>query len=104
MIQVHIAKDALDHAGHEALVGQRIVESLRQAGVPVEGFFALRGVPKGSLTFSNSEDLDGVVHSFTWSEDAFDILDEFSAKPVRSQLKNGSVVYKSGRHAEDDEL
>lgn len=101
MIEIHIGKDKLDHHGHETLVGRRLIESLRQAGVPVVGEFAIRGVTKGTLIYQDLDELDGVMHSFKWLEDD---KDKPTGKPVRTQLKNGSVVYKTGRHAEDDEL
>lgn len=101
MITVIIAKDMLDHAGHECLVGERIIKSLKKAGIPAEGFFALRGVKKGTLLYSSDEDIDGVNHKYTWTEDTDDVG---RGKPVRTQLKNGAIVFKTGRHAEDDEL
>lgn len=101
MIRIEISKDGLDRAGHETLVGRRMIESLRAAGIPVLGEFAFRGVQRGTIAYAAENDLGADVHVFVWSEDE---NDNSTKGFVRTNLKNGSVVYKNGRHAEDDEL
>lgn len=103
MIEVQIAKDRFDRAGHDVLVGQRIIGCLREAGVPVIGtVFTMRGIERGSLTYANGDDLDGDVHVYTFKENDADVK---VGKPLRSNLKNGGVCRKYGVHAEaDDEL
>lgn len=106
MIEVHIAKDRLDVREHDTLVGMRIIKSLREAGIPVIGTtFSMRGIERGSLTYTNGDDIDGDTHVYTFKEDEKDVK---VGKPLRANLKNGAIVYKTGRHAvvvdEDDEL
>ena len=98
MIKVEISMGTIDRAGHETLVGSLICSSLKQAGIPAIGTFALRGVERGSLTYETN--IERSKHMFVWREDEDDREKTF----IRSQLKNGAVVFKSGRHAEDDEL
>ena len=97
MINVEISMGTIDRAGHETLVGNLICASLKKAGIPAIGTFALRGVERGSLTYET--DHEHSKHSFAWREDEDDRENKF----IRSQLKNGAVVFKSGRHAEDDD-
>lgn len=96
MIQVEISAGTLVPEKHEILIGEKIVKNLKAAGIPVEGFFTVRGVRRGQLMYETS----GSIHKFTWREGESDSL----ANAVRSQLHDGSPVIKGGKHAEDDEL
>ncbi len=105
MIEVQIAKDKLDAEGHDALVGIRLIGSLKQAGIPVIGTsFSMRGITHGTLTYSNTSDLDGPVHRFVWRENDQDHALDKQVKGLKSKLPNGAIVIKTGKHAEDDEL
>lgn len=108
MIRVVIQKNRLDRMGHETLVGGRVMKAARDAGIPVEGYFALRGVSHGQLIYHNEDGLDGAEHVLTWREDTEDTDKTFK----RLSSSDGVAVYRSGRHlaaltkatADDDDL
>lgn len=105
MIRVSIQKNRLDRMGHETLVGGRVMKAARDAGIPVEGVFALRGVSHGQLIYHNEDGLDGAEHVVTWREDNADTDKAFT----RVGTVDGVSTYRSGRHlvalanAEDDD-
>lgn len=103
MIKVTIQKNNLDRMGHETLIGGRVMKAAREAGIPVVGSFALRGVTHGQLIYHNEDGLNGLEHVLTWREDAVDTEKNFA----RVCSADGVTVYRSGRHklaASDDEL
>lgn len=101
MIRVHIQKNHLDRAGHETLIGGRVLKACKDAGIPMQGVFALRGVERGKLVYEDIDGLDGAEHVITWREDENDRENTFK----RVSAKDGVKVYKSGQHyADDDDL
>jgi len=102
MIEVQIAKDKNDANQHDTLVGIKIIGSLKAAGIPVIGnVFTMRGIERGTLTYTNQNDLDGPMHVYIWCEDGSDTI---KGKPLRSKnAKTGALVTKYGRHAEEDD-
>lgn len=102
MIRVEVNHNMLDRLGHETLVGKRICDALKTAGIPVIGVFAMRGIERGSLTYRMENDLGGAAHTIQWSEDELDTESRFHR--THQDLKNGITVFKSGIHMEDDEL
>lgn len=104
MIEVSISEHAINRYGHDTLRGKGILDTLRQAGIPVVGdVFVLAGITHGKLTYWNETDLDGTAHMYTWREDE---NDRKEGKPLRVTMKGG-FARKYGRHAvvpEDDEL
>lgn len=107
MIRVEIANGRLDPSKHEITIGEMIVKSLKGAGIPVKGFFAITAVTHGVLEYHQPHGSGN--HVFTWREDEDDTAISGGAQ-VRSQLPNGATVYKCGRHVhayvdeEDEEL
>jgi hypothetical protein len=104
VIQFRIQKARIDRNGHDALVSMKMMKVLREAGVPVIGHMSMRGVERGSLTYSSP----GEEHVITWKEDK----DDKDKLPVVESFKpgwdhnDGSVtIRRMGRHAaEDDDL
>ena len=97
MIRVEITDDLkLNAKAHELTMGEKIVNSLREAGVPVTGFFTVRGVSHGTLVYESQ----GSKHTFRWRENQDD---RETTGFIRSTLKNGVVVFKNGKHAEEDD-
>lgn len=105
MIQVTIPKDMLDDAGHETLVGQRMIKSMKEAGIPVLGVFAIRGVESGTLILRNRPvGFDDTAHQYEWHADG-EVMTPKPKNVWRGNLKNGCQVFKTGLHAlEEDEL
>lgn len=101
MIRVEIAQGMLEAKGHETLIGRKLIENLREAGVPVLGEFAIRGVSSGMLTF---EEFEG-QHRFEYSVDKTDRNNTFINA---GKLKAGGRKFVSGPHRkafeDDDDL
>ena len=105
MIEVVIGEHAANRYGHDTLLGVAFMKSLREAGIPVHGeSFVLRGVKEGTLTYHTEDDLDGMLHHFTWRENKDD---RKVGTPLRVNLTVG-YARKYGPHAieeqQDDEL
>lgn len=97
MIRVEISNGKLNPINHDVTIGTIIMAALKGAGIPVAGSaFVLRGIERGSLNYYTDND----THHYTWRENDEDRDGKF----VRSMTKGGCVVYKSGKHLEDDEL
>lgn len=105
MIEVEITEYAANRHGHDTLLGMALMKALKEAGIPALGdSFVMRGIERGSMTYTSSIDLDGLLHHFTWREDADDRKE---GTPLRVKLSGGGFARKWGRHAvvpEDDEL
>lgn len=104
MIEVEISEYEANKFDHDTLLGVALMKALKEAGVPVMGkSFVLRGVERGTLTYRNDEDMNGIAHVFRWCEDQDD---RKTGTPLRVKVSTG-VCRKWGRHAvlpEDDEL
>lgn len=100
MIEIRMHHDMLDRMGHETLIGRRLIMSMRHAGIPAIGDFALRGVERGVLMFFEHE-IGGVDHHILrWREVDTDHDTQF--KQVK-QLKNGATVWMSGLNLAEEE-
>lgn len=100
MIRVEIPKGKVDALGHDTLVGNNVCRSLKAAGVPILGVFALRGLTRGRLTWVWTAE----SHVYEFREADEPITGAPAMKMVRT-LKNGTRVWMSGAHlaAEEDE-
>lgn len=110
MIRVEIAQGVLEAKGHETLVGRKLIENLKEAGVPVLGEFAIRGVEAGSLLFYEHKGAHAFLYRASHEEDEEDD-DGNLVDPVfinAGKLKAGGRKFVSGPHRkafeEDDDL
>lgn len=97
MIRVEISQGVLHPAKHEILIGEKIVNALKSAGVPVQGVFTIRNVDKGQLLYEPHG--ENGTHVYRWKEDDDDTAKEYH----RISTVDGVSVYKSGKHYEDDD-
>lgn len=99
MIRVEIPYSMLEALGHDTLVGARMCSALKNAGVPIVGMFALRGLKRGRLEWTAEHD----KHVYVFREERGDMAND-GIKLVRT-LKNGARIYMNGAHlvAEEDE-
>jgi hypothetical protein len=57
---------------NEVLANVRVLERLRQKGVPVLGAISVRGVANGELSVRTEEDLDGDETVYKWTGEPVD--------------------------------
>lgn len=68
MIKVKISHGQLEQAGHETLIGMNVMKACKAAGIPIVGVFAMRGIERGTLTYTCGK----TYYEITWSEDKKD--------------------------------
>lgn len=66
MIEVRVDLDAIKKLDHEVLANIKIVEQLRDAGIPIIGKLVLSGITHGTLIHHVDEDIDGDTLVYRW--------------------------------------
>lgn len=64
-LEVRIPKHKLDHLQHSVHIGNHVMKTLREAGIPVQGAMSVTWVDNGVLTVCVRDD----ELAFTWRGD-----------------------------------
>lgn len=75
-IRLRVALDDIKKLQHEVLANIKLVEKMREAGIPVIGKLVLSGITHGTLTHHVDEDIDGDTLVYTWQGEVAIVEDD----------------------------
>lgn len=75
-IRLRVALDDIKKLQHEVLANIKLVEKMREAGIPVIGKLVLSGITHGTLTHHVDEDIDGDTLIYTWQGEVAIVEDD----------------------------